>query len=250
MAYMMATETPPTPELNLEQLLNRSDIWRGGSYRPTPQIMLDTGFVELNGALLNGGWPRSTLIEISQKGLQQLEWLLFLPSLKVIEGYIVLLNPPGEPFCQAFIQAGIDLERIIVVRAANKADFLASFTELARTQACEALFAWQQHQYLNYTELRKCLLASNESSGLCILFRPENAQQQSSPASLRLHVQLAKTQFQLGIFKQKGVLQHSSALINLPLPQALNGFLAYSLLDQPEKVVAKSNILLLRRSKK
>lgn len=247
---MMAIEIPPTSELSLEQLLNRSDIWRGDSYRPAPQIMLDTGFAELNGALLNGGWPRSTLIEICQKGLQQFEWLLFLPSLKVIEGYILLLNPPGEPFCQAFIQAGIDLERIIVVRSTNKADFLASFSELARTQACEALFAWQQQQHLSYTELRKCLLAANDGAGLCVMFRPESAQQQSSPASLRVQAQLTQTQIQLNIFKQKGVLQQSTSPIGLPLPHTLQRFLPHPLLDQPAVAPKKSNVFLLKRSNK
>lgn len=244
----MSTPIPPDPDL--EHILNRSDIWRGGSYRPAHQEILDTGFSELNNGLLNGGWPSSSLIEICQKGLQHLEWLVFLPALKTIEGYIVLLNPPGVPFCQAFIQAGIDLERIIIVEAANKADFLASFTELARTRACEALFAWQQQQNLSYTELRKCLLACNDGSGLGILFRPESAQQQSSPANLRLQTQITHTHIQLNIFKQKGVLQQSSQPINLVVPELLKGFLAYSLLDQPITAPQKSNVLLLRRSKK
>lgn len=253
----MTYEIPPRSELNLEQLLNRSDIWRGDSYRPTSQIALDTGFSELNKALLNKGWPRSTLVEMCQKGLQQLEWLVFLPSLKTTEGYIVLLNPPGEPFCQAFIQAGIDLERIIVVRVTNKADFLASFSELARTQACEALFAWQQKQYLSYTELRKCILACNEGCGLCVIFRPENAQQQSSPAGLRLYAQLTPNHLQLNIFKEKGALHQLTQAIHIPLPDTLKGYLNYSLLDQTPlpgtsaNVAKKSaNILPLKRRKK
>jgi cell division inhibitor SulA len=222
---------PENPEIDLEQLLNRSDIWRGDSRVFIPRTGIDSGFPELNGSLLNKGWPTKTLIEICQKGLQQQEWLLFSGVLAQAAGYVVLLNPPAMPFCQALIQAGIDLERIIVVQVSNKADFLASFVELARTESCEVVLAWQPQQLLSYTELRKCLLATNESNGLCILFRPESAQQQSSPASLRLLIEIASTELRLSIFKQKGVLQ-PSALVTLSLPKAWKGFLPYHLLDQ------------------
>jgi protein ImuA len=227
----------PTPtdtsDTCLEQLLKRNDIWRGNSRALVPQLTLDTGYAELNAALLNGGWPVRSLVEICQKGLQQQEWLLFSPTLKASTGYIVLLNPPAIPFCQALIQADIDLERVIIVKVANKADFLASFVELARTESCEVLLAWQQQQTLGYTELRKCLLATQEASGLCTLFRPESAQQQSSPASLRLLSEITPTAVQLTIFKQKGVLQqHKSEAIILSLPAAWKGLQPYHLLDE------------------
>ncbi len=240
----------------LDQLLNRSDIWRGDSYRPTAHEIQNTGYAELNIALLNGGWPKGSLVEVCQKGLQWQEWLLFLPALSKVTGYVVLLNPPAIPFGQAFIQAGIDLERILVVQITNKADFLASFSELARTHNCEALLAWQQHYPFSYTELRKCLLATNEGTGLCVLFRPENTQQQSSPAVLRLHSQLTATHVQLNIFKQKGVLQAPLHAINLPLPEWMKGFLPYALLDQTNQRSVDVNkrksatIVPLRRRKK
>lgn len=222
-----------TSDTNLTQLLNRSDIWRGNSRAFVPQLTIDTGHADLNASLLNGGWPTRSLVEVCQRGLHQQEWLLFLPVLKKGEGYIVLLNPPALPFCQTLIQWGIDLERIIIIETANKADFLASFAELARTKSCEILLAWQQHQTFSYTELRKCLLATNEGAGLCVLFRAESAQQQSSPASLRLLTEISSTQVQIKIFKQKGVLQQRQTQpINLPLPKTWKGLLPYHLLDQ------------------
>lgn len=222
-----------TSDANLKQLLTRTDIWRGDSRVFVPQLTVDSGYADLNASLLNNGWPTRSLVEVCQRGLHQQEWLLFSPILKTGTGYIVLLNPPALPFCQALIQWGIDLERIIIVQVANKADFLASFVELARTESCEVLLAWQQHQTLSYTELRKCLLATNEGVGLCVLFRPESVQQQSSPATLRLLTEVASTQVQIKIFKQKGVLQQQQTQpIALPLPQVWKGLLPYHLLDQ------------------
>lgn len=228
-------DLPPTntSEANLKALFNRPDIWRGDSRAFVPQVTVDSGYIKLNNSLLNNGWPRRSLIEVCQKGLHQQEWFLFTPVLKASTGYIVLLNPPALPFCQALIQAGIDLERVIVVQVTNKADFLASFVELARTESCELLLAWQQHQTLSYTELRKCLLASGEGAGLCVLFRPESAQQQSSPAALRLLTEIGSADIHIRIFKQKGILQqHQLESITLPLPKSWQGFLPYHLLDQ------------------
>lgn len=228
----MNTIPTDTSNTHLEQLLNRSDIWRGDSRAFVPQLTVDSGYPNLNDSLLNSGWPTSSLVEVCQRGLHQQEWQLLSPVLKAGTGYIVLLNPPALPFCQALIQWGIDLERIIIVQVANKADFLASFVELVRSESCEVLLAWQQHQMLSYTELRKCLLATNEGAGLYILFRPESAQQQSSPATLRVLTEVTPTQLQVKIFKQKGVLQQQAQPIALPLPKAWKGLLPYHLLDQ------------------
>jgi cell division inhibitor SulA len=220
-------------ETRLEELLNRTDIWRGDSRILVPQIVVDSGYADINASLLNGGWPTRSLIEVCQKGLQQQELILFAPVLKTGTGYIVLLNPPSIPFCQALIQAGIDLERLIVIHVKSKADFLASFVELARTESCEALFAWQQHHAFSYTELRKCLLATSEGAALCVLFRPKSAQQQSSPAALRVSTEIKPSDLLVRIFKQKGILQQREATpITLPLPKAWQGFLPYHLLDQ------------------
>ena len=251
--------TPPdisdaTSDIRLEQLLKRSDIWRGNSRALVPQLTVDSGHAQINASLLNGGWPVRSLVEVCQRGLQHQEWMLFSPAMKAGSGYIVLLNPPALPFCQALIQAGIDLERVIIVQVVDKADFLASFVELARTESCEVLLAWQQKQAMSYTELRKCLLASNEGSGLCVLFRPESAQQQSSPASLRLLAEITPTAVQIKFFKQKGVLQqHQSEPIKLPLPTAWKGLLPYHLLDETAKRTAASqltNVVSIKRGKR
>jgi protein ImuA len=126
----------------------------------------------------------------------------------------------------------MDLERLLVVETHNKADFLASFIELTRSQACDAVLAWQPKQALNYTDLRKCLLAANDGSGLYWVFRPGTAQQQSSPAALRVAIMLQERALQVTVFKQKGELKSLSKPILLPLPESWNGLLPHHQLDQ------------------
>lgn len=208
----------------------------GDSQRFTTRSAVATGYEELNSGLLNRGWPLGSLVEVCQHGMQG-EWQLFTPSLLELPGLIVLLNPPAQPFCQAFIQAGIDLERLIIVSATEKSHFIACFIELARA-SIGAVFAWQPDDVMTYTELRKCLLAASEGSGLAVMFRPSNAQQQSSPATLRLFAQIIPTGLEITVFKQKGHLQKQQARpIVLSLPDAWAPALPHHALNQKHLVV-------------
>lgn len=228
--------TDMQPELpsstSLEQLLLRDDLWMGHSQRFTTRSAIETGHEELNSGLLNRGWPLGSLVEVCQNGTQG-EWHLFTPALLKMPGLIVLLNPPAEPFCQAFIQVGIDLERLIVVTAPEKNHFLACFIELTRASV-GAVMAWQPKDSLTYTELRKCLLAVSEGTGLSVMFRPSTAQQQSSPAGLRLFAQIVPTGLEVTIFKQKGHLQMQQPRpIVLALPDSWKAVPSYHNLNQP-----------------
>ncbi len=208
----------------LEQILRRSDIWRGRSRDAGTRAAVATGHNQLDAGLLHGGWPRGGLIEVCQNDFQG-EWLLFTPALRSLEpGLIVLLNPPAEPFSQALIQAGVDLDRLVVVDAPAKAQFLACFTELAHTGDCGAVLGWQPPDNLSYTEMRKCLLAAAGGTGLYTLFRPCSAQRQNSPAPLRLFTRVIPAGLEITVFKQKGLLQRSEPRpLVLPLPKPWRG---------------------------
>jgi protein ImuA len=240
--------------VDLQQLLQRQDIWRGctGELLSALAQPVDTGWAALNAGLRQGGWPRSNLIEVCQQNLNHGEWQLMTPALlRLSSGFIVLLNPPAMPFVQGLLQAGLDLDRIIIVQAAAKADFLASFYELARAQACDAVLGWQPKQALSYAELRKCQLAAADGAGLYILFRPASMRSQSSPASLRLWLESGATALQVTLFKQKGMLQtHDAKPIALPLPELWQGLLPHRLLDQPFKRKTRKPVVTpLRRGK-
>ena len=224
--------SPETPTvISLEQLLLRDDTWLGHSQRFTTRAAVGTGYEALNSGLLNRGWPLGSLVEVCQQGMQG-EWQLFTPALLEMPGLVVLLNPPAIPLSQAFIQAGLDLERLVVVAAPEKKHFIACFLELARASV-GTILAWQPEDSLSYTELRKCLLAASESTGLSVMFRPRNAQQQSSPAALRLFVQMLSTGLEVTLFKQKGQLQTQQPRpIVLPLPNTWKAQPAYHALNQ------------------
>ena len=254
----LSPNTPP--ELPLEQLLQRPDLWRGQGRRFAPPPVLDSGHSGLNSALLGGGWPLGSLIELCPRAQSNQalglcgwgEWQLLLPALRQGRGQLVLLNPPALPFAQGLIQQGLDLDRLLVVQTRERADFLAAFAELARTPACDQLLAWQPTQALNYTQLRKCQLAADESRGLRLLLRPANALGQNSPARLRLGLSLGRQNLQVQIHKQLGVLGAAPAPIAIDLPLNWQPLLPHRLLDQgPDSASGASQfgrILPLKRS--
>lgn len=192
---------------------------------------VSTGYEALDQALLNGGWPNKSLVEICQNGFQG-EWPLFCPVLKSLEGLIILVNPPARPFCQAFLKADIDLERVLIVSTPDQSAFIATFVELARASV-SVVMAWEPKTGLTYTEVRKCFLASQEGGGLYFLFRPAAMQKQNSPASLRAFVQLIGEGLEITPFKQKGhLLTQQPRPVILPLPVSWRGALPYHALNE------------------
>ena len=205
---------------SLEQLLRRNDIWRGDSGRFTSQKSQSTGYGNLDTILLNQGWPLGRLVEVCQPIMSYSEWLLVGPTLKnQPPKNIVLLNPPALPFAQGLIQKQLDLNHIFVVQTENKAHFLKSFVELARTKSCTSLLAWQPKQRLSYTDLRKCSLACADNESLTFLFRIQLNKSHTSPAPLRISTLLKNNHLTVEIIKQKGILNTVKHTVSIALPE-------------------------------
>ncbi len=232
---------PPDAAPSLAQLLGRGDVWQGRQQQLAVQAGWDTGFSALNTALLTQGWPLGQLVELCLPAPMHAEWCLLQPALLRTPGLVVLLNPPNLPFAQALLQLGFDLDRVLIVQAAKRADFLASFVELTRARECSALLAWQPLPALSYTDLRKCLLACQQGHGLYVVCRPQKVQQHSSPASLRLAVQLQAQHLSVTLFKQKGSLKAQLHPILLPLPQQWMGALPHAQLGNTRKQPLPAN---------
>lgn len=225
----LPNETAPSPRNNavLDQLLRRGDVWRGHSAAFNHKSTLATGHSALDPLLLGNGWPLKSLIEaalpLGKKApnsslVPAACWFLLGPSLRAqltkSDGYLLLLNPPAIPFAQGLIQQGIPLNRLLIVNTENKQDFVAAFTELSQATYCHAVIAWQPKQALSYTELRKCQLACDNGQALNILFRTNLLQ--SSPAPLRLALNLQQHTLNVQVIKQRGDFKQATAELALP----------------------------------
>lgn len=226
---MAKRESPTMPKASknsLEQLLRRPDIWRGHSHAFVPQTVIDSGYPELNQALQQG-WPSASMVEVCQH-YHASEWYLFHPAINALMqtspyAHLALLNPPALPFISGLQHWKIDTQRLLVIQTNSPQEFVTSFCELSQSPACPIVLAWQNQpntkraQNLNYTQLRKLQLSASEQEGLYVLFRDARAQEQSSPASLRLSIQTQRDNLHIHIFKQKGKLRGKE--IELPIPK-------------------------------
>jgi hypothetical protein len=66
----------------LEQVLQRSDVWRGGGPPGGGRAGLPTGFGPMDAAV--GGWPQGALTEILTDGFGIGELSLLMPTLAVL----------------------------------------------------------------------------------------------------------------------------------------------------------------------
>jgi hypothetical protein len=193
----MSTTTP-----ELARLLEHPAIWRGRSAARTE--VLPTGFAALDECLPGKGWPRTGLIEIlvSRFGIGEL--YLLLPALAALTRrsaarWCVWIAPPLEPFAPTLAAHGMALERVLVVRADSP---LWSFEQTLGSGASDVAMAWARSPRAR--EIRRLQLAAERGKTLGVLFRPQRAARESSPATLRIALEPMTQGVRVTFLKSRG----------------------------------------------
>jgi cell division inhibitor SulA/protein ImuA len=211
------------PELT--RLLENPAIWRGSCtarLKGTP-----TGFAALDERLPGNGWPRAGLIEIlpSRFGIGE-SWLL-MPALSALTRLpaarrCVWVAPPDlpgaaelcplEPFAPALVAHGLALERVLVVRPAQRSSAAAlwAFEQALGSGGCEVALAWVRK--IRALEVRRLQLAAERGRALGILFRPASTSCEPSPAALRVLLETKGERARLTILKSRGGVRGSLEL--------------------------------------
>ena len=110
---------------SIDDLLRHPGLWRareqgGTTSQPAGR---PTGYAALDRCLPGGGWPAQGLIEIltDRHGVGELS--LFMPALAALshedhgEGWLACVAPPYQPYAPALVACGIDVRRLLLVRA-------------------------------------------------------------------------------------------------------------------------------------
>lgn len=173
---------------NLEQLLRqRSDLWRGRG-RPAPAAC-PSGLDWLDAGLPGGGWPQSGLVEllVQRPGCGELGLLLPLLARCTRAGQpVVLAGPPLIPGAQALLQAGVQLERLLVLQHAE--ELLWAAEQCAASGLCAALAVWLPPGRVNERAIRRLRLAAESSPGPLFTLYGPGQRPPSSLATLRLRL--------------------------------------------------------------
>lgn len=192
---------------SFDDLLRHPGLWRAREQTGSTaeSSALPTGYAALDRCLPGGGWPRQGLIEIlvDRCGIGELS--LLMPALAVLgrdgheDGWFAWISPPYQPYAPALAARGIDLHRLLVVRA-QPAEW--AMEQALRSGACSAVIGWAA--FRDRQGLRRLQLASEQSRCMTVLFRGLADGGQPSPAVLRIALTAGPGGLEARILKSRG----------------------------------------------
>ncbi len=179
-------------------------VWRGRD-RYSVEASIPTGFTALDNALPAQGWGIGGVTELllDQHGIGELS--LLLPALRHVAGdagsgasqlspashshntgWAALVNPPYIPYAPAFSNAGIALDRLLIINSGDDINTLWSTEQLLRSGLFGAVVAWVQKS--SAQRQRRLQLAAESGACWAAVYRPLHAQTEHSPVSTRICV--------------------------------------------------------------
>lgn len=180
-------------------------VWRGRELAQAQEKTIATGHALLDAELPGGGWPLGHLVEVLQAEPARHAWQLVGPGLAAAMARggdpAVLVQPPYQPFGPALRAQGIVPERLACVRSDKPAARLWAAEQALRCGEVCAVLAWLPQA--RPEDLRRLHLCAQDGEKLLVVFRGEQARQQSSPARLRLWV-TGTDALEVSILKRRG----------------------------------------------
>ena len=192
----------PNPAM-LEQLASSGVEWRGTS--GTGLRVEPSGVAALDARLPGGGWPAGALSEllIPTHGIGEVT--LVLPTLARLPQagrHAAIIAPPHVPSAPALAQAGVILERTLVVEPKTADEAVWVTEQLLRTSAYGAVLSWAGS--LREADQRRLQLAAETGNGLAFLYRPLRAAVAASVAALRLKLERQNGHLAIEVLKARG----------------------------------------------
>ncbi|HEY4369169.1 MAG TPA: translesion DNA synthesis-associated protein ImuA [Steroidobacteraceae bacterium] len=186
----------------LEQLTRLCGLNRDGV---APAAIEPSGLEQLDAVLPGGGWQSGTIVELMPAAMGIGELRLLMPALVSItrsERYVALISPPCIPFAPALSRHGVNLERLIIVRAHKPEDILWSFEQTLRCKSFGAVAAWPIT--VKDREVRRLQLAAEAGRSVGFMYRSPSAALESSPAAVRLRLATDEQGLRIDIIKCRG----------------------------------------------
>ena len=164
-------------------------IWRAGELGGSSLRTVATAYPELDAALPGGGWPQGALIEVLQPQAGVHEWGLVAAALVALQGeepgqLTVLVNTPFLPFGPALGARQLNMQRLLSVQGRDAPALLWATREALQCADVACVLAWLPDA--RSAHLRRLQIAAHAHNKLLFVFRPPRAQNESSPAPLRL----------------------------------------------------------------
>lgn len=190
----------------LQELFQRSAVWRIGDRPPPRADGLTTGFASLDRELPDGGWPRGALTELlcDHTGIGELA--LMLPALARLTGEgetVAWVAPPHMPYAPRLTADGVETQRLLLVQPEKPAVALWAAERILRDGACAMAVLWLGAQ-VDYAALRRLQLAAAHGNCAGFVYRPRAAARTASPAALRLELNPVQGRLAVNLLKRRG----------------------------------------------
>ena len=206
---------------SLEQLLQHPAVWRASQGRRIA-ASLSTGHPPLDAQLHDRGWPLGATTELLGPRCGMGELRLLLPALRELQKgaqarpWLVFLAPPFLPYAPGLAAAGLDPERLLVIKPPSQRELLWCADQALRSGSCGAVMTWGNRENIGDRDLRRLQQAAHHGNSWHVLFRPQQAANQASPSALRIRFDSESSgDLQLHVLKQRG--GWSGQQLRLPL---------------------------------
>ncbi len=145
------------------------------------------GVAELEGLLPQGGLPAGSLVDLhADEGAGALALALAIAARQEKLRSIVVVDSAGDFYPPAAAHAGIDLERLIILKPPEKLA-LACLDEALRTKAVAATIA--RIRGLAPSRSHRLRVAAETGGGLGLIVRPKEERSHVSAAAVRILVE-------------------------------------------------------------
>ncbi|WP_119156057.1 translesion DNA synthesis-associated protein ImuA [Caldimonas tepidiphila] len=179
-------------------------LWRAGELGREALPVVPSGHAALDAQLPGGGWPVQSITELLQPRPGCGEWQLLGPALRRLAAGgapLVLVGPPYLPHWPGW--GATALPRLLWVRADSAAERLWAAEQVLRSGDFGAALIWLPQA--RAAELRRLQAAARLLAAPVFVFRPEAAQDEASPAPLRLWLApKAPGRLELRLIKRRG----------------------------------------------
>lgn len=192
--------------MNRRVSIEHPGLWRGGGSFGPDHGCISTGFDELDALLPGQGWPKGRLIEILSEAYASGAALYVLMSalaqLSRLRLCLAWVSLPYIPYAPTLVAMGVDLSKILLIRASSEEDKLWALEQSLRSSACGAVLGWLDA--VGSKTSRRLQLAAEVGGGMGVLFRSLQAATQPSPAVVRLRVKAGRDGLLLYLIKRVG----------------------------------------------
>lgn len=243
--------TPPleiTAEAEKNARLVMRDVWRASELAISRAITGTTGHPQLDAELPNGGWPRSSLVElmVQQHGIGEMQLLRPLLTGLSKKQRVAMVQPPYVPHAMAARAWGLNVDNMMWLTPKSSADALWAAEQILKNGSCGAVVLWQAN--VRPEALRRLNLAAQSTDTWLWLVRPLSAAMDASPAPLRMSLRPAAGGVSVDIIKRKG--PHCDELIfvplpDMPVPQRSTAVPAEEVVPQAPGVIARNQVPVL-----